>query len=297
MIERWINIASFFFAFILLFLPDTKAQDVQKERHRMVSLRMVGHQVLLFSGDSTSLVLPIEKENGRYKLQFGTEFGFEPEDLVKTINKAVEETGMAQGYIVEVEQCANGEVVYSYEMNGPEQSDIIPCNSRSLPKSCYNLYITLLDGKSFETTLEYVDLDQSDGTSSMTTFTFIVLLFVLLASAFYYFRQKRLKPKADSNICRIGEYQFDKRSSELQIEDQKIELSGKESDLLVLLYDSANTTVEREVILNTVWGDDGGYVGRTLDVFISKLRKKLQADTKVKIVNIRGIGYKLVVDV
>jgi len=46
--------------------------------------------------------------------------------------------------------------------------------------------------------------------------------------------------------------------------------------------------------LANVWGDQGDYVGRTLDVFISKLRKKLEADTNVRIVNIRGVGYKLV---
>ena len=53
--------------------------------------------------------------------------------------------------------------------------------------------------------------------------------------------------------------------------------------------------LEREVILKTVWGDDGDYIGRTLDVFISKLRKKLEANTNLKIVNIRGVGYKLVI--
>jgi DNA-binding response OmpR family regulator len=48
--------------------------------------------------------------------------------------------------------------------------------------------------------------------------------------------------------------------------------------------------------LNKVWGDEGDYIGRTLDVFISKLRKKLEADSSIKIVNIRGVGYKLVMD-
>jgi DNA-binding response OmpR family regulator len=95
----------------------------------------------------------------------------------------------------------------------------------------------------------------------------------------------------------IGAYLFDKRNAELLIKDQRIELTNKEADLLLLLYTDVNTTVEREVILNMVWGDEGGYVGRTLDVFISKLRKKLEFDAKVKIVNIRGIGYKLVMDV
>ncbi|MBL6447968.1 winged helix-turn-helix transcriptional regulator [Fulvivirga sp. 29W222] len=73
------------------------------------------------------------------------------------------------------------------------------------------------------------------------------------------------------------------------------ELSGKEADLLYLLYSSENQTLKREYILKVVWGDEGDYVGRTLDVFISKLRKKLVADTSLKIINIRGIGYKFVI--
>jgi DNA-binding response OmpR family regulator len=52
-------------------------------------------------------------------------------------------------------------------------------------------------------------------------------------------------------------------------------------------------TIEREKILNVVWGDEGDYVGRTLDVFISKLRKKFSGDENVKIINVRGVGYKL----
>ena len=94
----------------------------------------------------------------------------------------------------------------------------------------------------------------------------------------------------------MGEYYFDTRNTELIIEHKRIELTAKEADLLLLLYHSANNTVERDVILNRVWGDEGDYVGRTLDVFISKLRKKLEFDAKVKIVNIRGVGYKLVTD-
>jgi DNA-binding response OmpR family regulator len=82
----------------------------------------------------------------------------------------------------------------------------------------------------------------------------------------------------------------------LSIDNNSVELSGKEVDLLLLLQTSANTTLEREVILKSVWGDEGDYVGRTLDVFISKLRKKLEADSNIKIANIRGVGYKLVVD-
>jgi len=74
------------------------------------------------------------------------------------------------------------------------------------------------------------------------------------------------------------------------------QLSHKETELLSQLYSNANSVVEREVILKNVWGDDGDYVGRTLDVFISKLRKKLEPDSNVKIMNVRGVGYKLIIN-
>ena len=63
-----------------------------------------------------------------------------------------------------------------------------------------------------------------------------------------------------------------------------------------LLYEYANETVNKETILNKVWGDEGDYVGRTLDVYVSKLRKKLENDASVELKNIRGIGYKLIVE-
>ena len=99
----------------------------------------------------------------------------------------------------------------------------------------------------------------------------------------------------DLNTVTIGDFKFDSRKMELSLNGKTIELTSKECALLQLLYDSANNTVERDTILRMVWDDEGDYVGRTLDVFISKLRKKLEADSKVKIANIRGIGYKLIV--
>jgi DNA-binding response OmpR family regulator len=94
----------------------------------------------------------------------------------------------------------------------------------------------------------------------------------------------------------IGKFLFDPRTMQLSIDKESITLTSKEADLLYLLSSSANHTVERETILNKVWGDEGDYIGRTLDVFVSKLRKKLEADAKVRIINIRGVGYKLVLD-
>ena len=78
----------------------------------------------------------------------------------------------------------------------------------------------------------------------------------------------------------------------LNIDDQKIQLTQKEADILALFASNPNTLLKREFILQSVWGDDGYFVGRSLDVFISKLRKYLSSDKAIKIVNIHGSGYK-----
>jgi DNA-binding response OmpR family regulator len=123
----------------------------------------------------------------------------------------------------------------------------------------------------------------------------VALLGVL---SMFFFRKKKntILPIENPDRITIGSYTFDKRNMTLTLNDQTVELTGKEADLLFLLYASANTTIEREVILNAVWGDEGDYAGRTLDVFISKLRKKLETDESLRIVNIRGVGYKLIVN-
>jgi len=273
------------------------AKGTQDERHIEVALRMVGHQILLNSGDSTTRVLPISMEDDRYKIQFASEFEFIPQDLVNTVNRVMNESDINTSYILEVEECDSKEVVYSYEMNNAEQSDIIPCVGRVQPKSCYIVFISLMESSGPITAL---DTGNSSGNlfseRSQLGYILVALILGLCGLAFIMMKRKQ-KQEIDPHIIPLGEYQFDKRNTELLYDQKRIELTSKEADLLILLYDAANTTIERDVILKMVWGDEGDYVGRTLDVFISKLRKKLQDNSSVKIVNIRGVGYKLVMDV
>jgi DNA-binding response OmpR family regulator len=79
----------------------------------------------------------------------------------------------------------------------------------------------------------------------------------------------------------------------LKAGNETIQLTKKESDILALFATNQNTLLKREQILKSVWQNDSYYVGRSLDVFVSKLRKYLEPDTEIKIVNIHGYGYKL----
>ncbi len=288
----------FALASILLATSASQAQMPQSDQRLEVALRMIGHQILLNAGDSTSRVLPVEKEDGHYKIQFDTEFQFQPEELVETVNRVIQETAMGGSYILEVKECTAGEVVYSYQVGNLIFPDVTPCKSRSQPLGCYSLVFTPWHSESQFGLSNSATDDTLANTSPKATqmaYPIIAILIASMIGMFVVFRKKRLQMKRDPNVITLGDYHFDTRNTELVFGKQRIELTSKEADLLMLLCDAVNTTIEREVMLHRVWGDEGDYVGRTLDVFISKLRKKLEADPKVKIVNIRGVGYKLVV--
>ncbi|MDO7845673.1 response regulator transcription factor [Hymenobacter sp. M29] len=91
----------------------------------------------------------------------------------------------------------------------------------------------------------------------------------------------------------IGRYLFDHPKQKLRLGAREETLTNREAELLKRLYDQRNQVLERNKVLKELWGDDSFFNGRSLDVFISRLRRYLADDPQVQIVNIRGIGYKL----
>jgi DNA-binding response OmpR family regulator len=91
----------------------------------------------------------------------------------------------------------------------------------------------------------------------------------------------------------IGKYQLDFPNYELKIGDDKKKLTKKEAELLKLLCEHQDQVLERELIANMIWGDDSYFVGRSMDVFITKLRKYLSDDPNLAIVNVHGVGFRL----
>ncbi len=92
----------------------------------------------------------------------------------------------------------------------------------------------------------------------------------------------------------VGTYFFDCERQVLQRNGKKQKLTTKEAELLKLLCRHMNTTLPRELALTTIWGDDSYFNGRSMDVFISRLRTYLKQDSSIEIINVHGIGYKLV---
>ncbi|MEM9673944.1 MAG: response regulator transcription factor [Bacteroidota bacterium] len=93
----------------------------------------------------------------------------------------------------------------------------------------------------------------------------------------------------------IGSYHFNKTQQQLVYQDEVRDLTQRESMLLDYLISRINQVLKREEILETIWGDDDYFAGRSLDVFISRLRKYLHQDSAIAIENIHGVGFRLVV--
>ncbi len=286
----------FLFVAIILFSAAAPVKVNPVEQHTLIAMRMIGHQILLVSCDSTSRVMPVENQDGRYKIHFESNFQFNPDDLVLAIDSIMSISHVACHYIVEVVECGTSKVVYGFEKKCKKQDDLIPCSSRDLHHGCFQIFISILERGEFMA-------NASGNSNTLSTlipgkfllwgqFIPVLLLIVLL----YLMLRKRGKSSNQPELINIGKYKLDKKNMNLIFENSRIELTSTESDLLALLHESANDTLDRDVILNKVWGDNGDYVGRTLDVFISKLRAKLGSDDSVRIVNIRGKGYKLVLN-
>jgi DNA-binding response OmpR family regulator len=101
-------------------------------------------------------------------------------------------------------------------------------------------------------------------------------------------------PKKEEKYS-IGEYSFDTLKQLLSIHDNTIKLTTKESELLELLCRHKNEILERNYALKAIWIDDNYFNARSMDVYITKLRKYLKKDPSVKILNVHGKGYKLLI--
>ncbi|MBR7043886.1 MAG: response regulator transcription factor, partial [Prevotella sp.] len=107
-------------------------------------------------------------------------------------------------------------------------------------------------------------------------------------------RRVRGKKNKESTLYNIGKFTFDTQKQLLSIGDEHRKLTTKENELLSLLCSHANEILQRDFALKTIWIDDNYFNARSMDVYITKLRKHLKDDPQIEIINIHGKGYKLI---
>ncbi|AQS95002.1 DNA-binding response regulator [Polaribacter sp. BM10] len=104
----------------------------------------------------------------------------------------------------------------------------------------------------------------------------------------------RIQLKTDTENIKIGNYLFNLTKQTLTFSEEEQQLTHREAQLLFYLFEKKNEVLDRTFILNKLWGNDDFFNARSMDVFISKLRKKLKKDENIQIINVRGFGYKLI---
>jgi DNA-binding winged helix-turn-helix (wHTH) protein len=252
-----------------------------------ILFRQIGHEVLLYSGDSTSRVLPVQEiAENEYQIRFENEFTFQSDSLVKIINRTLARDNLIHNYVVSVLNCTGKDVVFGYAMANDVKDDIMPCSGRKQPKNCY-----------------VIDLKfQPEGfTTAQKGYSFagiFLLAFMGLIISGPVKSRKPVLPAANTveNAHKIGQTIFNPQKRQLIINKIIIELTVKENKLFQIFANSPNTIIERSRLQKEIWEDEGVIVGRSLDMFISKLRKKLEHDDSIQLVNIHGKGYKLSVE-
>ena len=249
---------------------------------QIIALRQVGHEVLLQSGDTTSRVLPVSKINEtEYQIRFEEKLSFQPDSLVSIVKRSLSKSGLNSDYIVSVLSCKNMEVVYGYAIQSTQKNEIVPCLKRVQPIDCYLINIkfhdhTLISNNQQKSLLQ--------GMPVVLALGYCVYAFVII--------RKKTHPKSGKDI-RLGETIFNPEAQYVLINGIKTELTVKETSILLIFAKNPNEVIDRSRLQKEIWEDEGVIVGRSLDVFISKLRKKLANDYALQLVNIHGKGYKL----
>ena len=267
------------FAAIMVF-TSTKKDETFSELVK-IALRDVGNKLLLANQDSTSLILPVQKvEESKYQLSFEKELTIYPDTLVKIVQQSFQKANLPSHYQIEVKQCKDLEVAYSFLQNANVEKSIVPCSGRNIPKKCYTIEVRFLEKTA----------------TSSSKIIWIVLMSLSILSAFVFFPKRKKTKQSDSTIkdgIQLGKFQFYPEESKLLLASNEISLSKKEVELLSLFIENPNKIIKREELSKKVWEDHGVFVGRSLDTYISKLRKKLSDDESIKLTNVHGIGYVL----
>lgn len=262
----------------------TGADDFDLARQE-IALRNIGHEVLLHSGDSTSRVLPVKKPgDNEYQISFENEFTFQPDSLKAIVSRSLAKDQLAKNYVVNVMSCSGASVIFGYAISENENNNIVPCSGRKQVKNCY-----VIDLKFQQSDMSYWQK------GSLIGGLCLLIPIGLLASSTSKNRKNKVEssPVEVDDPIKIGNTLFDPKKQQIITAGLATELTAKENKLLLIFAHSPNALIERSRLQKEIWEDEGVIVSRSLDMFISKLRKKLENDLTIQLTNIHGKGYKL----
>ena len=280
----------------LLFAQFVRSVSAEKEtvgtrfaRNVNLALRRTAHNLLRQQGDSTSRIAPVQQINERtFAIRLEKSFAYDRIPTLLQESLEIHKIGIA--YDVAVLDCSNGEVQLGYTFYDLKSPKGVACSGRIQPEGCHTLQVTFNEPVAASTV--------PTSTWWAGALGFLLAGFVGLVG----YRMARSPGSAETlnqelaeedSLLHVGQTIFNPTNQSLHVADTYHTLTYRETKLLRLFAEHPNQLLERDFILKSVWGDEGIIVGRSADVFVSRLRKLLQNDPTLRIASVHGVGYRL----
>ena len=255
-----------------------------------LALRQTAHRLLILSGDSTSIIAPVKKTaDNVYLVKLERHFNYD--SLPSLLQNSFDAFEIKGKYDVAVWDCQNQELVLGYTSFEFLKGSGVSCGGRNQGLNCYNFTVT------------FTELPSNSAQSPWIWFLLGGFIASTIGAIAYYFNFNLKKkeviappiienPTDTTHLIIIGKTIFDTRNQTILIDNILQKLTFRESKLLQLFCHHQNELIDRDVILKAVWEDEGVLVGRSVDVFVSRLRKVLKNDASLKISNVHSRGYR-----
>lgn len=250
------------------------------ENRQLIRYRQLGHQLMLSAGDSTSRIMPVETNDHTYRISFEKPFAFVPDSLASVAGRLM----LPEDYVLTVIKEGTQEVVYGFTSEDVK-NNAVPCVGRSMPAARYSIVLQ-------------VTPDAGSAHYFTSAISALLILGSVAGGLRLYRRRKRVAVvEDDKDSVPIGQYTWRPEKRVLLYKNENITLTGKEQTLLGIFARQLNQVIDRNLLLKEGWEDEGVITGRSLDMYVSKLRKKLERDASISIKNVHGKGYCLNVEI
>jgi hypothetical protein len=229
--------------------------------------------------------------DNEFHISFESPFSFHPDTLIAIVSRNLAGSALPGQYVVNVLSCNKKEVIYGYAgdfTNNNKNNTVAasaPCRGRIQPLACYQIQILFSEPPA--------------GSNSGLLWGAGASLLVITGTGLWWNRKRR-QPINSSEASAppaqpvpVGSYLFYPHRQCLLYQQQEITLTGKETKLLTIFTRHLNELISRDQLQKEGWEEEGVITGRSLDMYVSKLRRHLQHDVSLKLVNVHGRGYKL----
>ncbi len=252
-----------------------------------LALRRTAHHLLAESGDSTSNIPPVERPDANTFL-LRLQHSFNYDRLPALLQESFQVHDIQKDYDVAVLSCISDDLLLGYNVKDVEVG--VACGGRAQNSDCYNLKVTFAS-------------PQSSPLASAGWWILVggFLLGGISYAAWQWATRRNNLPTlppieaetAESVRLHFGASSLDVANQTLLVGTVRYELTYRETKLLHLFVNHLGQLLERDFILQSVWNDEGIIVGRSVDVFVSRLRKMLRDDATIRIATVHGVGYRL----